>query len=1075
MSKFKNKSSKPKTKSPFSPYSEEFSKNPEGGLDMILQYFSEVFGEESSSNGGIFISKFGDFLSMVRNRDLMERLLAVHNPEKVNRFFDMIRVVVFKVARGSDENSKRLIGTLSDFGAGLRDKNTETFGNILVGIAEDSRHPQDQEEIQDSKLKASSSNEETILTDSLSAPEPTFTNSMLHPVEISALSSVERSCRDIGQRIEVGTFLHDISKLRNVFHHALFYYYRRILKKKVSEINSMGSREKFLFLFNQASQKPSISFVKFALESMSNGLSDRYDLDRAILNLRAAIDEANIGKTRNRADSFNISELIGLMFSSKDALMFLVDPDNTKNLINNGRKILPGEISKILALFRTDQIIDNIGDSKLDDEFCAKSYEQVTGETGNQMRLYWWQKEAVDYAIAMESFILSGPTSGGKTFASMMIMAKIISMINHSRETTSLGEKPLFVYCAPTDPLALQTYSNMIVSFPRIANTIAIVSSSLVNVPINASIFVGTPKHLRDVFIQRDFSILTRQGVPPTERLKQYVETINHRNIASLVVDEVHVLSPSYNSSGDSDIAAKSIEDMIGFLRSNGSIKQFIGLSATLPGDSSNVLREKIESLTSVNGEPGIRPHLLNYKISDIGKYERDDESLSDRPETMPQEPYPVLYDLTVRKLRDDTRPSQIDITPEFIEQLLFKMKEENVLPAAMFFETEVDAIFALRDFMSYIDMKTKSSIWVAMRKEYRMKRNSNIPIDVNDLVRKIHSKISELASSPGHSNRVPLSLIEPLISVYRLKFPTEPLPESINYSPDLYAFLLEIIDYNDGSPLFERTIHPFYDFGGVSESELNRMTIPEIESDFINIMRGQMIDNTTSSTFRDLLIDGLRHGIGMVTSTAPLAFQVQVSRLLKRIKDDPSGKGIGAVFCDGQMSMGVDYPFNSVAIIRKKISPLCPSEFFQMNGRAGRKFQRAITFMVNVENCHGMRNTDTIDFDLSNTLSEYYQPAEIANAAIKIIGIFKQISGGRAILPDKTSDSDKLIDDIDAFPKLISRGDNFTNLILVKEHLRELFNVLKVAAPEVSTKYILPLYMYTQKACFDNALNSVI
>jgi hypothetical protein len=827
----------------------------------------------------------------------------------------------------------------------------------------------------------------------------------------------------------------DYKVLRDLYLNALSYFYKHII----------GDFEKFRY-------KEGLNKFKIMLEK---DMKSTFGLIRFVIN-----NLMNFNLPMDDEIDKMIDEFKGI---SKETLDFLDNAVNEIVKINKFEIVDRGivfneffhisskEVKLIVDLFVTGTNMYNLNKMVIP----IYDFDKVQNyNNDSNFRLFWYQKKAVNFVKFLTSFILTGPTSGGKTFISMIIMAMIIYIIRQNIENGKKNDEKL-VYCSPTDQLAFQTYSNMIISFSKISDKIAIITKSYIHIPSNYYIIIGTPKELRDFFIQRDASILQKH-IPdeqPDQKIIEYLSNSRNKPIYSLIVDEVHTMSQEYKNDA-SDKSPKAISDLISYLRTS-EIKHFIGLSATLPGNSSEILKQEVSNLCGIS-----QIESIVYNVSDVGKYNEEDRSnIFEIPQTV----YNVCYDEELNEI-SKVGNDNISIDTKFIEALFFEIKLSKYTPSVFFFDDETSAIKNLKMIVSYIQINIKQSLWPEMRSRFIDRKE-----DYTLIMGEIQSNINRLFSTPYNNTKIPPKIFKSLLDEYKQY---NAVPAVINYSPDLYAFLYEFISHKNTKSIFNSSVHPFYNFGEISKKDTLKISEAIKDTDFCNLLKAQNIDfdDIKLKSLTSLLIDGLSYGIGLITSSIPVGFQLEVLKLLRKIKT--SKNGISFVFSDYQMSMGIDCPFNSTCIIQNRIRPLNNSSFRQMSGRSGRtnskgEYSKSVTYLVNVSQ---IDQEIELYFNNDNMITDYYQPKEVFQIIVSIVDLFNKYNSSKNILLLRTQDSDKFIQE-SIFPGVDSIANIADKFNLMMQQTRELYNIFRVISPEIAKNYLMPMFFYFQKCTYENIM----
>ena len=228
-------------------------------------------------------------------------------------------------------------------------------------------------------------------------------------------------------------------------------------------------------------------------------------------------------------------------------------------------------------------------------ENAISRYEQIS--TLTKYSLDPWQTEMVEYIRAGRSVLVVGPTSGGKTFASMAAMDWLLN----STADISLA------YVAPTFHLALQTYANLVKTFPNVG--VSLITGIINSLAKNAKIWVGTPADL--------WSYLTATG----------------ESFTIGIFDEVHTLSETFGEGIESRITSHALANLLA-----KCTRQVIALSATIGASDVTTIQKYLSSRTGIAtietivyrerfiplvqyqylGEPGISRMETNERSADL-------------------------------------------------------------------------------------------------------------------------------------------------------------------------------------------------------------------------------------------------------------------------------------------------------------------------------------------------------------------------------------------------------------------------------------------------------------------------
>lgn len=687
----------------------------------------------------------------------------------------------------------------------------------------------------------------------------------------------------------------------------------------------------------------------------------------------------------------------------------------------------PKEISekevKILS-----KIVDFDVSENSKQNYGKAEFDTIMNSKLGEFQLYFWQKEAIKTSSSGQSFIIWGDTSGGKTHVLMLIMLQAAVTMNER-----------FVYCAPTDQLALQTFANLLSTLGN-SEDIALIIEQVTYIPTNPRIYIGTPKELSEYF--------TRYS--KEETFRETVGTRKMEKIYKLAVDECHTMAAEYNPTLEGMKAANSIFNLITGLNHILNLRtersglrkqekvQFIGMSASLSQESYNRLERKIMEASGIQDM-----HLIRYTRGNAKMYEKPTEeivSVSNQVE------YNVNFEGGVISESGNSN-QEIEMNPEFYEALLFKIIEQRRTPSALFFQSEVKAIQAMQNLVGYIKLKEERSIWKQNQTRARELLNKQ------GLIKFISDQVVALVTMPAQEAvKCSEEYFRDLINFYERKTRTE--IRNPQYSIDLYAMLYEFKNFYDGEAVFSSEVHPFFNFAGLKKNSSEHINIENIQS----LLTCEGL--TMSGKLIESLNDGLKYGIGIITSSIPLSFQLEISKILMKMKNsEDENFRIKFVFCDYSLSMGVDYPLTSAAIINTKLENISLGEKKQKCGRAGRNDKRGVymestVYFVNVRNYEELKTQEeNLTFDTSVEQSYYYSPEKIEQA---LRGILEMQSDDLPVIMANSQINTNI------FPGIENFTEDTLKLKHIKRCLRELYEISKVLISDKSGK-ILEMYRLVQ------------
>jgi hypothetical protein len=918
---------------------------------------------------------------------------------------------------------------------------------------------------------------------------PNFSNSteLFYPCDKQYMQSFTKTFESLGEKKDTGAFLEGIDKLRIVYKSALFYYFKKIMDYNIRDFRRSSPAQKFYQLFTGHHRQMSLCFISYIISTIKVEISpsSTNEFDRMVKEwiddlplfnyiLKYLQEEKDFDKVENK---INIILTVKSDYDLKRTDIIL-DQNDTFTTIRH--EIPIGILNKICNIFGlTEQQMINITDVPKNKEY----FNNVLHPGDKDFDPYWFQRECINDTVTLhKNLLLCGPTGGGKTHMLMFIIAKLItSLIGGTNQA-------IIACCFPTDPLVYQTYANMIVSFPSLRDNIVVLTKSfankietMTNTALRSLILIGTPKELRDYLVIRNPTVLNvNNEIDFKEKIESYTDNVSFQEINCLVIDEVHTLSRDYSCGINTINEIKSIEELIGCVDTTSG--QIISASATLSAESQRRLVEKISLTMKRNSSdtPLAEVQIRSYNLEDIGAKEKPEFY---RYPDLPQEKYPVCVSQlgAISKAENSSEITRINVDPKFLLNLLLTAKAEKVLPIALFFMSESHSINHLASLIKYFEEQTLKSEWLKMKLEYKNMETIKSFDELKEIyLLDLDVKIKEYISINNSELTIPAELFKDIIIKYNHY--SEEKISSFKYSADLYAFLYEFINLKEGRAAFLSDVHPFFNFGSI-KADLRRFDIRKPNqqlTEFGEELESQGVNIENCSTLINLLTNSFKYGIGLVTSSIPVAFQLEISKILAEIKKNNSSE-VGAVFCDYQMSMGVDYSFLSIAIILMELGTILKSIFEQMNGRGGRpskdrrkhsELPRAITFTVNVTNALSFPETENLSFDTTDIKSSFYSGESLYNNVILLMINFETI---KLQLINKRNFSDNIFFENNVlFPGLEHVTERHLKYYHMKRLLKEMYDIFKVAAPSVAKNYIEPLFTRFQYQCYNTLMSNM-
>ena len=738
-------------------------------------------------------------------------------------------------------------------------------------------------------------------------------------------------------------------------------------------------------------------------------------------------------------------------------------------------------IMKILTEAKDKDVFSSIEKTNNAKKIYDSIIDGTFGEIKSEIIPDWWQKLFIDYIKAGKSFILVGDTSGGKTFISMMGIRILFN--SYLNDPTAK-----FIYLAPTSQLAILQFANILTAYPNYSQYFGICCKSIVNIPATARILIGTPNEIKKYVCQIQFhrdTIITLDNI--NEQIINAVNNPFKNSCKILFIDEIQTLSPTYVQSQEIEqiMECKAIEEImetVSYLKDTQS--QVVGMSATLSPQSIINIKRKICEITKI-------PEMFDiiYTHEDIGL-----KDISKKDEYIPIMKRPILIPIKVVAQNIESFERKEEITQqtlnnENVEMIVRDAISRKVLPLSIYREDELTTIQMYKDFISYLERKNDNCrIWQNLYTRYHNEMDSlggNLDkiksLDkINQWRILIKENIQKIINNNSIDTVVHKGDFDTLISSY-IHISGDNIADSNPiYSPELYGLLVEYISITTGNDAFTKDIHPYYRFGVVRGDDFFNLTVPGTNTDSVlkKILIAQDADpSSNTGSIIPLIMRGIRFGVGLITSSIPLGFQLEIFKFITiKSKQNGGSAPIPILFCEYGMSMGVNFSLMSVAILRNINSTIGPSELKQIIGRAGRRGNSSganpVVYGFNISNFYTGTELEILDFDVSNISSNFFTPNEIYDFLCRLIVKYEN---------NKEEISKKNIN----ICETIMSGDSFknlggTNILLVRKiqiakyQIRELFDKCKNIFPQITEEIFKLLYSYLQKAEFQ-ALNTQI
>jgi hypothetical protein len=712
------------------------------------------------------------------------------------------------------------------------------------------------------------------------------------------------------------------------------------------------------------------------------------------------------------------------------------------------------------------------------DRFFSQIQNDEFNEIKSDFTPDWWQKLFLEKTYDGESLLLVGDTSGGKTVFSILAVIKILRKY--------VNEKCYIVYLTPTDQLAVQTFSNIIKKFPENTHQIGICSESIVDIPLECKILIGTPREVRDYLFKpkfkRDQEELTIENI--SGEVEKCINSSKSREIKILIIDEIQTYSPTYaqNQSVEQKMTCKAIEEVMSAVSySVDNQSQIIGLSATLSDESIRILKNKISDITGITEISEIK-----YGFNDIGL-----KNIKDRDTHIPimkrQQKFPIkLSNQMIEKYDDSDTIVEHKLDSNALEKIIRYASSREVLPFAFYRESELKTISMFQSFIAYLETKNASCYeWNEIGKNYNRSLESSGAgkiVENRELwLGAIKEKINSISTSSVYAedNSVIKDDFKDIFETYNRIVSSVPSDilrfDSVILSPELYGLIYEYINIYRGNLGFTYDIHPYYRFGNNQNiGEYFSITDSSgVDTVFKQLLVAQNADPTKNTgSIIPLILRGIHYGVGLITSTIPLGFQLEIFKFIN-ISSKKVGKSspIPILFCEYGMSMGVNFSTIGGCICREKLEEISSSEYKQINGRFGRRgaegtgIIQPITFTFNISNVYNLNELESLTFNLGDIKSDFFSSDILVQHLCKII--MKYNLKKDEVLNESLNNCDEFI----LGDSFINIGDLNTLLVrrahLSRYQIRELFDKCRCLFPSISNNILKTIYYYLQRCEF--------
>lgn len=740
-----------------------------------------------------------------------------------------------------------------------------------------------------------------------------------------------------------------------------------------------------------------------------------------------------------------VEELISLSDEEKEILLQMEQWTSPLS-INRSFSLERGFISKLSLFFRLNESPKN-GD-------YIPYNKIVIGSEESTFELYFWQRKMLKYGLDGKSFIVWGATSGGKTHAIMLL---IIALLSRKRSL-------LFVYCAPTEPLVIQTYANIKCTIPSI--NVSLVTQNITLTNSSSSVIIGTPKELSDflsLYNPQDFNINGSNEA----KMENCISRKTMRSQAFIAFDEIHVAAMTETSKNFGNASISSI--LTSLKRISSDEVQVVALTASFNDQSYSNCKDFIVKFSGITDIELVKYTKENSKMID--------EPMGDLPKIETQSLCAIsFYNQRIQSINSteiSESPIVESVDERFILSFIHKAMNDGRDPLAIFFEDSHTAIEKFVNTVNFFHRIDSGSDWTIFKKMFR--ENTPNSKDVKNVIMGYISSIRRKTSSNGI--KVSEETFGTLITDYNRSVPSEfAIDKNTELSIDLYALLREFRNCQTGNTCFTSVVHPYLNFGRLeSLSGILKIKTSGENTVLGDLLEGQYIQLNANTNFINTILLGFKYGLALYVASLPVAIQVEISSLLMRIKKGNEIQNL-VILCDDTLASGVDFFLKGIGIFYKNPTEIKQSLYKQVSGRGGRNdskgnYIESTVYCVNVSNCSTLLSEDDIlNFPKNTTESLYYKADQVYDVLKQITDTLTSRSGKvvKGVYKGDISvfRSERMFPNISQFHTTVDRD------MYIKNCLQELFYISRILAPAVAENWIRPLFLAFQIEIFNSTLS---
>ncbi|CAH6419349.1 DEAD/DEAH box RNA helicase [uncultured virus] len=525
-------------------------------------------------------------------------------------------------------------------------------------------------------------------------------------------------------------------------------------------------------------------------------------------------------------------------------------------------------------------------------ESCSRAQAKLDANmNNNKSKLDDWQQDMVNRVKSGQSVLLTGPPSGGKTFASMVALDVLVSSNNEI----------FVIYVAPTSHLALQVYSNTRATFPEMH--VSILTSMISHIQTEARLMIGTPVELLSYLQSNDL----------------------HYNIG--IIDEVHTI-----------LYDEEIGNNLALILSRCN-KQILALSATVPQE------EKAQLGTWISEKANVEMTYLEYNKRSTPLFEHyyDGKTITQNPPITYKDigTNESLLNLLVKMRSGQLLPAlcffQDDVRCyERFRSFVKYLRRTEEGEYRHWYEINANFERPVREMQKRIDQIQLD------RSENRIDTDTRWEVDRFALIATIEKALNEatIDSASPHEKQDLLKELAILSELrndeFGMTLPCSGVGPRYRFGVpiDVFTWMLKDAGDRKGRQKIHDNKEGLADVSIqtlVARATNDRKDHQKLNDRYRNLIDAEGISDLDANSIMKTMGRAARYGISLILPTFPFVVQAEVLRLV-------SDRKLGLVFAGSSMASGVNYPFKTVVIHNDGKETYPDYLVKQMAGRAGRR-----------------------------------------------------------------------------------------------------------------------------------------